>query len=79
MNVKEIRKEIYNKNRIAIRNVAWQTFRSTQEENCKNCKKMDSSVNGRIYEDTQRTVNLNVISAKWGIADALFGESFFPR
>lgn len=79
MNAKEIRKEIYNKNRIAIRNVAWQIFESIQEENRKNCKKMDSQVNGRIYENTQRTVNLNVISAKRGIADALFGESFFPN
>lgn len=79
MNAKEIRKQIYNKNRIAIRNVAWQIFESIQEESRKNCKKMDSQVNGRIYENTQRTVNLNVISAKRGIADALFGESFFPN
>lgn len=79
MNVKEIRKQIYNKNRIAIRDAAWRTFGSIQEETRKNCKKMDSQVNGRIYENTQKIVNLNVISAKWRILDALFGESFFPN
>lgn len=79
MNVKEIRKQIYNKNRIVIRNVAWRTFESIQEESRSNSKKMDSSVNGRIYENTQKIVNLNVISAKWRIVDALFGESFFPN
>lgn len=78
MNVKEIRKQIYNKNRIAIRDASSRTFGSIRDANYKNYEKMDSLVNRRIYECTQKIVTPSIVSAKWGIMEALFGEYFFP-